>query len=382
MKKLFLILISLSVSNMFAQDIIVKKDGTTILSKVTEVSSSEVKYKKHSNLNGPTYTLATSEILSVNYENGEKENFGEAQVQTKQTQSTGSRILKAGTEIPIQIVSPVKAADVEVGQTVNFKVSRDISVDGTTVIPYGTPVKGTVYKADRSSWFGTKGKLGIRLDNIQLPSGERIPLSNGDVYVTGTNRTPLAVLLFLLVTIPAAFICGSKAQIPVGYEVLANVADNVYFDSAGKVKTEVVYTPTNSTTTASTYVMQGFPWEGTIYRKSWGQIDGIILSIENGDIQYTTKGNNQTPSVIKAKEVGKIVLNSDYIPTLPCNAILNIKGKETPAIIKDMKEKSITYELKSGDVIQTLLEKIKEIFFEVPNSSEKYGFPVYYYRKI
>lgn len=61
--------------SIYAQDIIVKKDGSTILSKVLEINTSDVKYKKSSNLNGPIYTIKISEIMSINYENGEKDDF-------------------------------------------------------------------------------------------------------------------------------------------------------------------------------------------------------------------------------------------------------------------------------------------------------------------
>lgn len=71
--------------------------------------------------------------------------------------------VKAGTLIPLQISAPTKAADVKVGQKVAFKVSRDVNVDGVTAIPYGTIVDGTVYEAKKSSWWGTKGRLGIRI---------------------------------------------------------------------------------------------------------------------------------------------------------------------------------------------------------------------------
>lgn len=56
-----------------AQDVIVKKDGNTITSKVTEITSSEIKYKKFSNQNGPTYTINKNEVNYINYENGERE---------------------------------------------------------------------------------------------------------------------------------------------------------------------------------------------------------------------------------------------------------------------------------------------------------------------
>lgn len=75
MNKILLILFSFVCSNGFAQDVIVKKDGSTILSKVLEVNTSEIKYKKYSNLDGPTYTILKTELLSINYKNGESEKF-------------------------------------------------------------------------------------------------------------------------------------------------------------------------------------------------------------------------------------------------------------------------------------------------------------------
>ena len=77
MRKLCFVL-SLCISSLiYAQDVIVLNDGSSIISKVVEVGSTDVKYKKWSNLEGPTYTLKVTEILSVNYQNGEKESFSE-----------------------------------------------------------------------------------------------------------------------------------------------------------------------------------------------------------------------------------------------------------------------------------------------------------------
>ncbi len=58
-----------------AQDIITKKDGTDIQAKILEVTTSEVKYKRFSNLEGPTFSMSKSDILIVRYENGENEVF-------------------------------------------------------------------------------------------------------------------------------------------------------------------------------------------------------------------------------------------------------------------------------------------------------------------
>ena len=81
MKKIFLLFVglfgSLVVSQ--AQDLITTKKGEDIQAKILEISSNEIKYKKFSNLDGPSYIINTSEVLMVRYENGEKDIFDEEQ---------------------------------------------------------------------------------------------------------------------------------------------------------------------------------------------------------------------------------------------------------------------------------------------------------------
>ena len=72
-----------------SQDVILKKDNTTILSKVLEINSTEVKYKKWSNQDGPTYSISRYEVTSINYQNGEVEKFNNQETPKKspETQS-------------------------------------------------------------------------------------------------------------------------------------------------------------------------------------------------------------------------------------------------------------------------------------------------------
>lgn len=76
MKHLLVFLFIMCSVNVSAQDVIVKKDGSTILSKVLEVNAADIKYKKFSNPNGPTYTINIVDIMAINYENGDKDEFG------------------------------------------------------------------------------------------------------------------------------------------------------------------------------------------------------------------------------------------------------------------------------------------------------------------
>ena len=75
-KGLLLIIIALGfVKIAAAQDIIVKKDGTTIESKVTKITSMEVEYKKWSNIDGPVYTIDKEEVAQIKYQNGDIEDY-------------------------------------------------------------------------------------------------------------------------------------------------------------------------------------------------------------------------------------------------------------------------------------------------------------------
>jgi len=75
-KGILLVIITLGfVRNAVAQDVIMKKDGSSIECKVTKLSSVYVEYKKWSNIDGPVYTIDKNLISSIKYENGEIEDF-------------------------------------------------------------------------------------------------------------------------------------------------------------------------------------------------------------------------------------------------------------------------------------------------------------------
>lgn len=58
-------------------DVIIFRDGSEILAKVIEISSTQVKYKRCDLLNGPIYTAKKSEIFMIKYAEGVREVFKE-----------------------------------------------------------------------------------------------------------------------------------------------------------------------------------------------------------------------------------------------------------------------------------------------------------------
>jgi hypothetical protein len=76
MKKLSLLFTALlAASSVFAQDVIVTTDSQTIEAKVVEITDSQIRYHKFSNLDGPIFNISKSNVLRIAYENGETENF-------------------------------------------------------------------------------------------------------------------------------------------------------------------------------------------------------------------------------------------------------------------------------------------------------------------
>jgi hypothetical protein len=68
-----------------SQDIIYFKNGSKEDAKIVQVGTKEIQYKKFSNLEGPVYSLAKSEIMLITYENGDFEMFTTPDDVSKQT---------------------------------------------------------------------------------------------------------------------------------------------------------------------------------------------------------------------------------------------------------------------------------------------------------
>jgi len=76
MKYILLFILFICSSNIIkAQDTLSMRSSENILVKVIEVGTSEVKYKKIDNLNGPIFSILKSDLLIIKYENGTKDDF-------------------------------------------------------------------------------------------------------------------------------------------------------------------------------------------------------------------------------------------------------------------------------------------------------------------
>ncbi len=75
MKYYVLVIFSLLSFNLIAQDIIIKRNGDEIKSKILEITNETIKYKKFEFQDGPIRNINISDVFMVIYENGEREKF-------------------------------------------------------------------------------------------------------------------------------------------------------------------------------------------------------------------------------------------------------------------------------------------------------------------
>jgi len=79
----------------YSQDIIILKNGDEIKSKVEEVTSDFIKYKKWENQDGPTYTSNKTDVFMIKYINGTKDVFNQTSNSLNQNlQNSGNDIKK------------------------------------------------------------------------------------------------------------------------------------------------------------------------------------------------------------------------------------------------------------------------------------------------
>lgn len=90
MKKIFLLMLFLCSMSVWAQDVIVKKDGSTVVCRILEVTKTEVIYKKWSDLQGSNYIVNQKDLTAIHHENGTKTTFDAAPAVPAETASSAN----------------------------------------------------------------------------------------------------------------------------------------------------------------------------------------------------------------------------------------------------------------------------------------------------
>ena len=131
-----------------AQDVIVKKDGSTVVCRVLEVKSSEVIYKLWTAQNGSNYVMDLSLVSSINYESGKKESFSEIMENkySPYNQSNGERQINDKALLIMDDLNKVKRLKI-VGYTVGGTIVAGGIIMTSLALSYGKYHYGRYWEA-------------------------------------------------------------------------------------------------------------------------------------------------------------------------------------------------------------------------------------------
>lgn len=93
-KYLVIGIIILNTMCLMAQDVIFRSSTDSIQAQVLTIGTTEITYRKWSNLNGPIYSMSINEIVAIRYANGTYDFFSNKSVETpEQTRQNNSILL-------------------------------------------------------------------------------------------------------------------------------------------------------------------------------------------------------------------------------------------------------------------------------------------------
>jgi PEGA domain len=147
-------------------------------------------------------------------------------------------VLEDGTPVKMRTNRTISSGDAHLGDTLDFEVLEDISVNGTLVVAKGGLAFATVTEAQAKRRMGRGGKLDINIDNVKLVSSEKAALRAVKDMKGGGHTGAMVggIVATSLVFFPAApfflFMHGKDITIPKGTEITAYVNGDMKLDLA------------------------------------------------------------------------------------------------------------------------------------------------------
>ena len=135
-------------------------------------------------------------------------------------------VLKAGTIIPMELVTTLTSKNARSGQMVDFRVLNDVRVNGEVVIRAGSIAQGQITKAEKSGLLGSAGELEINVKSVKAVDGTTIYMTSSSLADEGSNKLALSIVLTVLCLF-GFLIKGGKAEIPSGTQIQSMVASDV-----------------------------------------------------------------------------------------------------------------------------------------------------------
>ncbi len=126
------------------------------------------------------------------------------------------------------------------GDTINFELKDDLTVENIVILPQGTKLSGVIRKAHGSRIFNQSAVIRVLLDDVMLPNGKSITFKQDVKIKGGVNYANMAVgtAIGFVVPFSGMFFKGREIDCPPGTIIDYELKDNV---DLGMTKMDLVH---------------------------------------------------------------------------------------------------------------------------------------------
>ena len=130
----------------------------------------------------PSTTAASSEAATEPKTEASAETSSETKTTTSAVTKDSKvlqgyiRVVPTGTKIPIVMDTAVDSDTSQEGDEFSARTSEDLTIDGNTVVPAGSIIKGRIATLNSPRALNRSGSVALKFDNITTPDNRQIPL--------------------------------------------------------------------------------------------------------------------------------------------------------------------------------------------------------------
>ncbi|MFA7338814.1 MAG: TrbI/VirB10 family protein [Candidatus Obscuribacterales bacterium] len=134
----------------------------------------------------PAATETTAETAAQTTSEAKVETSAESETKATTTTSVATkdskvlqgyiRVVPTGTKIPIVMDTAVDSDTSQEGDEFSARTSEDLTIDGSTVVPAGSIIKGRIATLNSPRALNRSGSVALKFDNITTPDNRQIPL--------------------------------------------------------------------------------------------------------------------------------------------------------------------------------------------------------------
>jgi hypothetical protein len=153
--------------------------------------------------------------------------------------SSTKLLLESGTPVKLQLAQTISSAHAHSSDHLEFVVAKDVEIEGFTVISAGAKAQGSVIRVKGKRPFGIAGDVIIRLDSVELATGDKVQLTARKEFKGRSHAIRMAVgaAIMAAIYLPAApaFLLtpGRDSTVLKGTEVTAHTTSDFSVDAKG-----------------------------------------------------------------------------------------------------------------------------------------------------